>query len=69
MTTITVRKEIQGLSQTEFGSVEELFQALKKIAPLQFYQADKQEFSKETLDIIKTSKNNPNRRLTKSIGQ
>ena len=68
MTTITVKKEIKGLTQTEFGSAEELFQALKKIAPLKFYQADKQEFSIETLDAITASKNNPNRKLTNFQG-
>ena len=41
MTTITVKNEIKGLTQTEFGWVEELFQALEEIAPLKFHQADK----------------------------
>ena len=68
MTTITVKNEIKGLTQTEFGWVEELFQALEEIAPLKFYQADKQEFSKETLDIISASKSNPNRKLTNFQG-
>jgi hypothetical protein len=68
MTTITINQEVEGLSKTEYSTVEELFKALKKIAPLKFYQADTEEFSDETLKNIEISKNNPNRRLTNFQG-
>ncbi len=68
MTTITINQEVEGLSKTEYSTVEELFIALKKIAPVKFYQADAEEFFDETLKNIETSKNNPNRRLTNFQG-
>ena len=68
MTTITITENVEGLSNTEFRTVAELFKALKKISPLKFYYADINEFSEETLKKIENSKNNPNRKLTNFKG-
>lgn len=68
MTTITINQEVEGLSKTEYSTVEELFKALKKIAPLKFYQADADEFSNESIKKIEKSKNNLNRKLTNFQG-
>ncbi len=63
MTTITIQKDIK-LPKTKFKTIEELLKALKKIAPLKFYQEDASNFSENTLQKIENSKNNPNRKLT-----
>ena len=64
MTTITI-KSGENLSRTIFNSTQDLFIFLREeLTPLQLFQIDEESLSKESLDKIKKSRSNPNKKLT-----
>jgi hypothetical protein len=64
MTTITI-KNGENLSQTFFNSTQDLFIYLRKeLTPLKLYQIDESSLSKDSLEKVNKSINNPNKNLT-----
>jgi len=65
MTTITIKNGQKKFRKTNFETVEELYIYLKEeLNPLKLFLIDEENLSKASLDKIKKSKNNTNRKLT-----
>ncbi len=65
MTTITIKNGFKNNTKTQFETVQELFIFLRnELTPLKLYQIDEEALSEESMEKIKKSINNPNRKLT-----
>lgn len=64
MTTITINENIKGLPKTNFDNLEDFFETLKYLSPVQLYHVDADEFPPSVMERIEKSKNNPDKKLS-----